>query len=91
MNISNFISQFAEDKVSQDFYDSVGNKNKHNQLKGIIGSYSSILANNLHSKHPGISLFIMPDKESAAYLMNDLEQIIGETGKRLDKKKVLFS
>ncbi len=90
MNISTFISQFATDKVSQEFYKSVGDKNKHHQLKGVIGSYSSILASNLHSKNPGISLFIMPDKESAAYFMNDLEQIMGETGKRLDKKKVLF-
>ncbi len=67
MNISNFISQFAADKVSQEFYKSIADKNKHHQLRGMIGSSSSIIAHNLHAKTPGISLFILPDKESAAY------------------------
>ena len=90
MKIADFTDLFAEDIESANFFDSIASKTPHNLLRGMIGSSSSILAYNLHKKQPGISLFILPDKESAAYFMNDLEQLMGESGKRLDKKKVLF-
>jgi len=90
MKISDFTDLFVEDEVSNDFFDAMANSINHCLLKGMIGSSSSILSYNLHKKHSGISLFILPDKEAAAYFMNDLEQLMGESGKRLDKKKVLF-
>ena len=90
MKPSDFTKLFIEDEVSKSFFDSVLEKTSNNLLQGMIGSSTSILAYNLHSIHQGISLFILPDKESAAYFMNDLEQLLEESGKRLDKKKVLF-
>ncbi len=90
MKISDFTDLFITESENSKFFQSISDKNKHNVLKGLIGSSSAILANNLHKIHPGISLFILPDKEAAAYFMNDLEQLLGESGKNLDKKKVLF-
>lgn len=90
MNISNFISQFSVDSQFVNFSDAIKNKQKHSILIGLLGSSASILAHNLHKEVPGISLFVLPDKESAAFFMNDLEQIIGETAKKMNRKKVLF-
>ena len=60
------------------------------QLDGLTGSSRSfVLAavyNNLQTNH----LVILPDKESAAYFLNDLESIFGEKDSGYHKKKVLF-
>jgi len=90
MDISSFTQLFLEDKQSGDFFNAISKKQKYSQLKGLIGSSRSILAFNLHKLYQGYSLFILPDKESAAYFMNDLEQMLGDTDKKLHKKRVLF-
>ena len=90
MKITDFIHSFSGDKLSVEFTKAVADKQKHSLLRGMIGSSTSILAHNLHKQQPGISLFILPDKEKAAYFMNDLEQMLGETAKKLHQKKVLF-
>ena len=90
MDINNFTQLFLEEKQSGDFFSAISNKQKYSQLKGLIGSSRSILAFNLHKLHQGYSLFILPDKESAAYFMNDLEQMLGDSEKKLNKKRVLF-
>jgi transcription-repair coupling factor (superfamily II helicase) len=90
MNISNFINLFTSSNRYRSFVDSINKKQKHSLLRGLLGSSASILAYNLHKEVPGISLFVLPDKESAAFFMNDLEQIIGETNKKMNRKKVLF-
>ncbi len=60
------------------------------QLDGLTGSSRSfVLAavyDNLQTNH----LVILPDKESAAYFLNDLESIYGEKDSGYHKKKVLF-
>lgn len=90
MNISIFTDQFSSDSQFISFADAIKNKQIHSVLKGLLGSSASILAHNLHKQLPGISLFVLPDKESAAFFMNDLEQIIGETSNKMKHKKVLF-
>ncbi len=90
MNIPDFVSLFRSDIQFNNFVDAIKNKQKHIYLKGLLGSSSSILAYNLHKESSGISLFVLPDKESAAFFMNDLEQILGETAKKMNRKKVLF-
>ncbi len=60
------------------------------QLAGLTGSSRSFLTaavyNNLYANH----LIILPDKESAAYFLNDLESIFGEKDFSYHKKKILF-
>ena len=55
----------------------------HAQLKGLAGSFTSFAAAGsfIHSERP--HLFVLTDKEEAAYFLNDLESLIGE-------KDVLF-
>ena len=52
-------------------------------LKGLIGSSLSFVINSLFHKSELPFLLIFEDKESAAYYLNDLEQLIGD-------KEVLF-
>lgn len=53
------------------------------QLRGLAGSAIAFLGTAVIETLAGTHLFILPDKEQAAYLFNDLENLIG-------KEKVLF-
>lgn len=54
------------------------------QLKGLVGSGLAFAASALLEKTQGIHVFILPDKEEAAYFLNDLEQI------NVKRKNILF-
>ncbi|MFM9005237.1 MAG: hypothetical protein ACKOSR_07005, partial [Flavobacteriales bacterium] len=46
--------------------------------RGIVGSGASLIAYATMLKHGGVHVFILPDKEEAAYLLNDLESAAGK-------------
>ena len=52
-------------------------KNPRVQLKGLIGSSDAVLAVALFLLQQKTTLFILPDREEAAYFLNDLENILG--------------
>lgn len=52
--------------------------------KGLVGSSRSLCASALASQTPGHHLFILNDKEEAAYFLNDLEGLFP------DDKRILF-
>ena len=60
------------------------------QLNGLIGSSRSLVSGAVAQITKRLHFFILPDKESAAYFLNDLEQILDEKEKDLQEKKVLF-
>ncbi len=47
-------------------------------LRGMVGSSVAFIGNAVFHKFPLTQLFILNDKEDAAYLLNDLESIVGE-------------
>lgn len=47
-------------------------------LKGLVGSSVAFVAHSVFHKFPISQLFVLNDKEEAAYLLNDLESIVGE-------------
>ncbi|MEI7490599.1 MAG: transcription-repair coupling factor [Bacteroidota bacterium] len=59
-------------------------------LKGLIGSSRSLVTACVFQKTPLVHIAILPDRESAAYFLNDLEQIFGESGAESEKKRILF-
>ncbi len=59
-------------------------------LRGMIGSSRAILGIALDEMIPHHQLFVLQDKESAAYFYNDLENLLGEHHQNYTKKKVLF-
>lgn len=59
------------------------NEISHVHLQGLVGSAVPFLANGVFSNFPVDQVFILNDKEEAAYFFNDLERILGD-------EKVLF-
>ncbi|HPT09180.1 MAG TPA: transcription-repair coupling factor [Bacteroidales bacterium] len=60
------------------------------RLKGLVGSARTLVACGLFLKIPRVHLFVLSDRETAAYFYNDLEQINGEKEFPLSEKRVLF-
>jgi transcription-repair coupling factor (superfamily II helicase) len=60
------------------------------QLKGIIGSSKAFISAAIFTTVPGLHLHILPDKESAAYFYNDLEQILDDRDLETGNKQILF-
>lgn len=60
------------------------------QLKGLVGSSLALNAATAIEKSKKTHLFIASDKETAAYLYNDLENLFNEQTLNYDKKRVLF-
>ncbi len=63
----------------------------HLFLKGLTGSGAAFVLSAVFDK-PGKQqhLVVMPDKEQAAYLYNDLENLLGDAEADYGKKRVLF-
>ncbi len=59
-------------------------------FKGLVGSSRSFACASIFKRTPQVHLAILPDKESAAYFLNDLEQIFGESSEETEKKRILF-
>lgn len=79
MNLDELKQRYKEDsrvlKISEKFKDSLVT---HAQLKGIKGSLTSFIAYGISKKLPVHHLFVLQDKEEAAYFLNDLEALVGE-------------
>ena len=59
-------------------------------IKGLCGSALSLVANAVIKQSHGIHLFILSDKEKAAYFYNDLENLAGEADFDYGNKNILF-
>ena len=59
-------------------------------LKGMAGSSTAVIAATAISKISRPWLFVLSDKESAAYFFNDLEQLLGDFGKRYEYRDTFF-
>ncbi len=59
-------------------------------MKGLIGSSVAFVASHVYEEFSSNHVFVLPDKESAAYFLNDLESIYNEKGANFHKKRILF-
>lgn len=62
----------------------------HIKVKGLIGSSPAVLASAVISRIDGCHVFILNDREMAAYFYNDLESLFDERGKNYARKKILY-
>lgn len=84
MEISAFIKHFKQLKGLDETANLLQQAEIRIHWKGLIGSSKSIAASNVAEQVPGHHLFILEDKEAAAYFLNDLEQLYPEN------KHILF-
>lgn len=84
MKVNDLLKLYKEDGLIQTIGERIKpNVCKHLHLKGLVGSLDAVVASALYKLNHQNHLFIIPDKEAAAYFHNDLQNLIGE-------KEVLF-
>ena len=83
MKLSQIIGLYKEHAASQLLQQSLTDNPKSKiHFKGLVGSQDVLLAANISQEVKYPHLFILSDKEEAAYFINDLESIL--------QKEVLF-
>jgi len=91
MNPSEIISYFIQQNDSNKIVPALtDDKPNHIVLEGAIGSSRAIIAAAAISEVKGSHIFILNDKETAAYFYNDLESLFEERSMEFARKKVLF-
>ncbi|MGC8864335.1 MAG: transcription-repair coupling factor [Bacteroidales bacterium] len=60
------------------------------KIKGLHGSSKAYVVEAVRKKHSTVHLIIVDEKEEAAYLLNDLENLTGDREKPFEKRRVLF-
>lgn len=59
-------------------------------LRGLLGSAAAVVGAVVYKQTPYDHVFVLPDKESAAYFYNDLEALFEEKGENSSRKRILF-
>ena len=84
MKVNDLLKLYKEDGLIQTIGECIKpNESKHLHLKGLVGSLDAVVAAAVYKLNHQNHLFIIPDKEAAAYFHNDLQNLMGE-------KEVLF-
>ncbi len=84
MNLEKLLQYYMRDKRTEQILSSIevlADARLH--LKGLTGSMDSMVAAAIYKKAPQNHVFILQDKDEAAYFQNDLKNL-------LDKKDILF-
>lgn len=75
MTFEELKQRYQEDDRAQELARSIGKEHQRVALKGLVGSSAALFANGVLQQSSGIHLFILGDKEEAAYFLNDLEAL----------------
>lgn len=81
MLVKDFLKLYREDSFVQMISEQLKSISQypHIQVKGLMGSLDAILAASLYLQNTSQShLFILPDREEAAYFINDLQSLLGD-------------
>lgn len=84
MKVKDLLKQYREDPLIQTLAGELRpNRDFKVQLKGLIGSLDALVAAAVYSISKQTHIFILHEKEEAAYFFNDLQSLLGD-------KQVLF-
>ncbi len=91
MKVDAFLEQYLKTPLAKAIVGHLNDSSQENLwLKGMAGSSSSVLAAAICREMKGTHLFILNEKEQAAYFYNDLENLFSEGDAGFQRKKVLF-
>ncbi|MBP7477988.1 MAG: hypothetical protein KA797_05645 [Chitinophagales bacterium] len=82
MELDSIITAYRESPHLVQLHESLL-RDKRALLKGLVGSQDAIVASAYYKNHPCTNLYILSDKEEAAYFQNNLQN-------SLEKKDILF-
>lgn len=84
MKVSDFIKLYKQDSIVQTIAETIKpNESIHIKLKGLSGSLDAVISAAVFSINHQNHLFVLHDKEEAAYFYNDLQSL-------LPAKEILF-
>jgi transcription-repair coupling factor (superfamily II helicase) len=80
MQIADFLQNYLKDGIIQLIAENIhaANNGEVIQLKGLAGSLDAVVAAAAFRLHPQIQLFVLSDREEAAYFHNDLQNLLGK-------------
>lgn len=78
MNRKELLNSYAKDELIESVVEMLKNDKAHVQLVGLKGSLDSIVASAIYKLRPVNHLFILQDKEEAAYFQNDLQNLLDQ-------------
>ena len=91
MNPKDFLNTYRSDELVQTIADTLkNNKSSAFFIKGLAGSSSSVVTTAVSTSVPNPSLIILPDKESAIYFFNDIENLLNEKDLGSENRSVFF-
>lgn len=91
MDLKGLLAAYQEDSRIRAILDALRqDRNVRLGLRGLLGSVRGIISSCVFDASAGIHLFIVPEKENAAYFYNDMENIFGEKSEDFSKKRILF-
>lgn len=84
------INIYKDSTRYKEFESAINSNEKQIELKGTAGSALSVYISTYFKLNKGCLMVIMPNKESAAYFYNDMENLLCEVNSDVEKKQVLF-
>ncbi len=75
MDLPELLNHYKQDNRTQQVFQFVNDGQKHLHLRGLSGSSDSLVAAVVASQTEAHHLFVMNDKEEAAYFLNNLEHL----------------
>jgi transcription-repair coupling factor (superfamily II helicase) len=82
LEVKDLLTLYGGDSYLDLFLTQINSKSPefdHVQIKGLTGSLDAVLCSAIHKKSPGPALYILTDREEAAYFQNDLQNLLGKT------------
>lgn len=73
-----FLQLYANDSLVQVIVNQIAGAQSHVQIKGLAGSLDAVIGAAVYHSLPRLNLFVANDREEAAYLQNDLQNLLGK-------------
>jgi transcription-repair coupling factor (superfamily II helicase) len=82
LEVKDLLTLYGGDSYLDLFISQLASKNEdaaHVQIKGLVGSLDAVIASAIHLKRKAPALYILNDRDEAAYFQNDLQNLLGKT------------
>jgi len=91
LKIKELIDLYKNQEQTKLIFEKLQNKGTNRiQIKGLVGSAKTFVAASVFDSTSLTHIFVLSDKETAAYFYNDLENLFDESSLNYNKKKILF-
>jgi transcription-repair coupling factor (superfamily II helicase) len=82
LEVKDLLTLYGGDSYLDLFISQIASKKEdaaHIQIKGLVGSLDAVVAASVQQKRKSPALYILSDREEAAYFQNDLQNLLGKT------------